>query len=133
MTTYENSSRNDADRKTCENSSRIESKGPHQWFMDSPDVDLFPNKKPAIEVSSNTFLTGMPSSNISSWGSFSCFQLYTGHFTKQLFESNASTRTTNFENRNISSISIDKLSVERKDKTEPFGVIPRLVYPYPQH
>ncbi|XP_061339480.1 uncharacterized protein LOC133286138 isoform X2 [Gastrolobium bilobum] len=109
---------NDGD-KTYDNSSRIESKRGHQWFMDGPEVDMFPNKKQAVEAPNN-LLSGMLNSNISSWGNSSSLHSFTGHFTEQLFEPDAA--TMNFEDANISSVSMDStLSVERKDNLDPFG------------
>lgn len=113
---------NDGDM-TYDNSSKIESKRAHQWLMDGPevDVDLFPNPNKKQEVEApNNLLSGMLSSSISSWGSPSSFHSLTGHFTEQLFDPDAA--TMNFEDENISSVSIDnKLSAERKDNMDLFG------------
>ncbi|KAJ1391351.1 putative DNA-binding protein [Sesbania bispinosa] len=101
-----------------DNSSRIESKRAHQGFMDGPEVDLFPNKKQAVEAPNN-LSAGMLNSNISSWGNSSSFHSLTGHFTEQLFDPNAA--SMNFEDTNICPLSIDnKLSVDRKDNLDPF-------------
>ncbi|RDX98588.1 hypothetical protein CR513_18468, partial [Mucuna pruriens] len=109
---------NDGDM-TNDNSSRIESKRAHQWFMDDPEVDLFPNKKQAVEAPNN-FLSGMLNSNISSWGNSSGFHCLNGHFTEQSFAPDAA--VMNFDDANTPSVSIDdKLSVERKDNMDPFG------------
>uniref|UniRef100_K7LZI1 Tify domain-containing protein n=2 Tax=Glycine max TaxID=3847 RepID=K7LZI1_SOYBN len=109
---------NDGDM-TNDNSSRIESKRAHQWFMDDPEVDMFPNKKQAVEAPNN-LLSGMLNSNISSWGNSSGFHSLNGHFTEQLFAPDAV--TMGFEDTNTPSVSIDdKLSVERKDNMDPFG------------
>ncbi|KAE9619441.1 putative Jas TPL-binding domain-containing protein [Lupinus albus] len=104
---------------THDNSSRNESKRAHQWSMDGPEVDLFPNKKQEVEAPNN-LLPGIPSSSISSWGDPSSYHTLTGHFTQQLFDLDSA--TMNFEDRNISSVIIDnKLSTERKDNMDPFG------------
>lgn len=112
---------NDGDM-TGENSSRIETKRAHQWFMDGPEVDLFPNKKQAVEAPNN-LLSGLLNSSISSVGHSSSFHSLTGHFTEQLFDQD--TASMNFEDANISSVSIDnKSSVEGKDSMDPFGSDP---------
>ncbi|OIW20316.1 hypothetical protein TanjilG_08290 [Lupinus angustifolius] len=104
---------------THDNSSRNVSKRAHQWSMDGPEVDLFPNKKHEVEAPNN-LLPEIPSSSISSWGNPSSFHSLTGHFTQQLFDLDAA--TMNFEDRNISSVTIDnKLCAERKDNMDPFG------------
>ncbi|TKY52835.1 hypothetical protein E2542_SST24357 [Spatholobus suberectus] len=109
---------NDGDM-TNDDSSIIESKRAHQWFMDDPEVDLFPNKKQAVEAPNN-LLSGMLNSNISSWGNSSGFHYLNGHFTEQLFVPDAA--TMNFEDANTPSVSIDDtLSVERKDNMDLFG------------
>lgn len=109
---------NDGDMAN-DNSSRIESKRGHQLFMNDPEVDLFPNKKQAVEPPNN-LLSGMLNSNISLWGNSSGFHSLSGHFTEQLFAPDGA--AMNFDNTNTPSVSIDdKLSVERKDNMEPFG------------
>ncbi|KAH1136727.1 hypothetical protein AAZX31_10G042700 [Glycine max] len=108
---------NDGDM--TKDSSRIESKRAHQWFMDDPEVDMFPNKKQAVEAPNN-LLSGMLNSNISLWGNSSGFHSLNGHFTEQLFAPDAATMS--FEDTNTPSVSIDdKLSVERKDNVDRFG------------
>lgn len=108
---------NDGDM--TKDSSRIESKRAHQWFMDDPEVDMFPNKKQAVEAPNN-LLSGMLNSNISLWGNSSGFHSLNGHFTEQLFAPDAV--TMGFEDTNTPSVSIDdKLSVERKDNVDRFG------------
>ncbi|XP_028758199.1 uncharacterized protein LOC114717268 isoform X2 [Neltuma alba] len=111
---------NDGDM-TYDNSSRMESKRFHQWFMDSPEVDLFPRKKQAIEVSSSNLLSGMYSTNNHSWGNSSRLHSFNGHFSEQLYEPEASARALSCENRNISPLNADKLTVGQKDNMEPFG------------
>ncbi|CAJ1968364.1 unnamed protein product [Sphenostylis stenocarpa] len=109
---------NDGDM-TNDNASRIDSKRAYPWFMDDPDLDLLPIKKQTIEGPSN-LLSGMLNSNISSWGTSSGFHSLNGHFTEQVFASDAANMT--FEDANTPSVSIDdKLSVERKDNMDPFG------------
>lgn len=109
---------NDSDDMTYENSSRIESKRSNQSFMDGLEVDLFPNKKQAVEAP-NSLSSGMLSSNILSWGNSTLHSL-TGHFTSQLFDPGAA--IMNFEDTNVCPLTIDnKLSAERKDILDPFG------------
>lgn len=111
---------NDGDM-TLDNSSKVDSKRSHQWFMDGPEVDLFPSKKQAVEVSNNNLLSGMFSSNNHSWGDSSSFHSFNGHFSERLFDPDAATRILSYENRNIPSLSADKLNMEGKDNTEPSG------------
>jgi len=109
---------NDSDDITYENSSRIESKRSNQSFMDGLEVDLFPNKKQAVEAP-NSLSSGMLSSNILSWGNSLTFHSLTGHFTSQLFDPGAA--IMNFEDTNVCPLNIDsKLSAERKDILDPF-------------
>lgn len=111
---------NDGDM-TYNNSSRVGSKRFHQWFMDNPEVDLFPRKKQAVEVSSNNLLSGMYSSNNHSCGNSSSLHSFSGHFFEQLYDPDASARALSCENRNISPLSADKLTVGQKDNMDHFG------------
>ncbi|KAJ6987053.1 uncharacterized protein [Populus alba] len=71
-----------------DNSSRMEAKRSHQWFMDSPGPELFSNKKQAVEHSSNNRpVAGMSHMNISPWNNTSSFQSVSGHFSDRLFGS----------------------------------------------
>ncbi|KAL2323338.1 hypothetical protein Fmac_027717 [Flemingia macrophylla] len=110
------------DDVTNDNSSGFESKRTHQWFMDGPEVDLYPNKKQAVEAPNN-LLSGMLNSNASSWGNSSGFHSLNGHLTEQFFAPDAT--TMNLEDANTPSVSIDNnLSVESKDNMDPFGSKP---------
>ncbi|KAF7818534.1 uncharacterized protein G2W53_023989 [Senna tora] len=106
---------------TFDNSSKMESKRSHQWFMDGPEVDLLPSKKQAVEVSNNHLMTGMYSSNNHAWGDSSSFHSFNGQFAERLFDPDSATRILSYETRNIPSLGAGKLNVGRKDNTEPFG------------
>lgn len=103
-----------------DNSSRIELKRSHQWFMDGPEVELFPNKKQATEGPTNNLFSGMLNSNVSSWGNASSFQSFSGQFTERLLDSEI-TRTADFDDRNIPSLSTEKMDVGRKVNEDTFG------------
>ncbi|KAG6643120.1 uncharacterized protein LOC122276447 isoform X2 [Carya illinoinensis] len=103
-----------------DNSSRIEPKRSHQWFMDGPEVELFPNKKQAVVVPTNNLYSGMLNSNVSPWGNASSFQSFTGQFNERLFDSEI-TRTTNIDDRNIPSLGTEKLDIARKINDDTFG------------
>ncbi|XP_057424881.1 uncharacterized protein LOC130718320 isoform X2 [Lotus japonicus] len=103
---------------THDSCSRMDSKRAHQGFMDDPSVDLFPNKKQAVDAPMN-LSSGMLNSNTSSWGNSSGFHSFTDHFTEQLFHPDAA--SVNCENANICPLSTDnELSLERKDIVDPF-------------
>lgn len=103
-----------------DNSSRIELKRPHQWFMDGPEVELFPSKKQAVEVPTNHLFSGMLNTNISPWGNVPSFHSFSGQFTERLFDSET-TRTANFDDRNIPSLTTEKMNVGRKVNEDTFG------------
>ena len=84
-------------------------------------MDLFPNKKQAVEVPNNILSTGIFSSNGSSMGNSSGFHSFNGHCTEQLFDPDVTTKTINYDNRNIPSISIDKLNVGRQGSINLYG------------
>ncbi|XP_050384567.1 uncharacterized protein LOC126801142 isoform X2 [Argentina anserina] len=91
---------NDGER-LCGNSSTTEPKRSHQWFMDGPEVELFPNKKQAIEVPNTNLFSGLLNANVSPWGNAPSFQSFSGQFTERLFDSEGD-RAVNFEDRNTS-------------------------------
>ncbi|XP_021888622.1 uncharacterized protein LOC110807723 isoform X2 [Carica papaya] len=99
-----------------DSSSKIEPKRSHQWFMDGPEADLFPNKKQAVEASSNNLFSGM----LNPWANASSFNSISGNFTERLFDSETA-RTVNFDDRNILSAGTDKVNAARKLNEDPFG------------
>lgn len=103
-----------------DNSSRMEPKRSHQWFMDGSEAELFPNKKQAVEVPNNNSFLGISNSNLSPWGNASSFQSVSGHFTERLFDSE-SARTINFDDRNMTSVSTGNMNMGRKVVEDPFG------------
>ncbi|KAJ4977617.1 hypothetical protein NE237_008397 [Protea cynaroides] len=103
-----------------DNSSRIEPKRAHQWFIDGSEPELFPNKKQAIESSNNKSITGIANMGVSPWENTSSFQSVSGQFSDRLFGSEIA-RTINFGGRNISSVNAGNLSVGRKGVEEQFG------------
>ncbi|KAM5560030.1 hypothetical protein ABKV19_021278 [Rosa sericea] len=107
---------NDGER-LYDNSSATEPKRSHQWFMDGPEVELFPNKKQAIEVPGTNLFSGLLNANVSPWGNVPSFQSFSGQFTERLFDSEAD-RAVNFEDRNISSVGSEKM---RKINEDLFG------------
>lgn len=105
-----------------ENSSRLESKRPHQWFMEGTEAELFPNKKQVLEVpSSNSFL-GISNLNVSPWGNASTFHPVSTQFTERIFESETA-RTINFDDRNVGNINMGTKVVEDPFLNDPsFGL-----------
>ncbi|XWS55711.1 hypothetical protein CRYUN_Cryun09bG0023900 [Craigia yunnanensis] len=102
-----------------DNSSRIELKRSHQWFMDGPEADLFPNKKQAVGVPTTSFFPGMLNSNVSSWGNASSFHSISGQFAERLFDTETA-RAVNFEDRGMPSVSTDKVDMGRKVNEDLF-------------
>ncbi|BBH06082.1 hypothetical protein Prudu_017636 [Prunus dulcis] len=103
-----------------DNSSRIEPKRSHQWFMDGPEVELFPNKKQAVEVPNNNLFSGMLNANVSPWGNVPSFHSFSGHFTERLFDSETD-RAVNFDDRNIPAAETEKMNLARKVNEDLFG------------
>lgn len=103
-----------------DNSSRLELKRSHQWFMDGAEAELFPNKKQAVGVQTSNLFTVMLNSNVSPWGNASSFQSIPGHFAERLFDSETA-RTVNFDERSTASVSSEKVNMGRKLDEDPFG------------
>lgn len=99
-----------------DNSSRVEAKRSHQWFVDGAEADFFPNKKQALEVpnNNNSFL-GLLNSNLSPspWNIATGYHPLSSHFAEQLFDGEAPS-TVNYGERSILSIGSDKLNVGEK-------------------
>ncbi|XP_044474183.1 uncharacterized protein LOC123202358 isoform X2 [Mangifera indica] len=103
-----------------DNSSRIDPKRSHQWFMDGPEAELFPNKKQAVGVPSNSLFTGLLNSNVPTWSHTSSFHSIPGHYSERLFDSPAS-RTVNFDDQKFTSVSEEKIDSGRKASEDIFG------------
>ncbi|XP_052172584.1 uncharacterized protein LOC127788406 isoform X2 [Diospyros lotus] len=112
---------NDGDM-AYDNSSRIEPKRSHQWFMDGNETELFPNKKQAVEVPSHTSFSGFLNSNvsISPWGNTSGLNSTIGQVTERLFDPETA-RASNFDDGNIPSVGTDNDHVGRKAIEDSFG------------
>ncbi|KAF2318679.1 hypothetical protein GH714_010028 [Hevea brasiliensis] len=85
-----------------DNSSRIEPKRGHQWFMDTTEPELFSNKRQAVEAVGNRPVLGTSHMNISPWHNASSFQSVSGQFSDRLFGSEA-VQTNNMVDRNVPS------------------------------
>ncbi|XP_031270491.1 uncharacterized protein LOC116128860 [Pistacia vera] len=83
-----------------DNSSRIEPKRGHQWFMDATTPEMFSNKKQAVEAVNSRTISGIPHWNVSPWHNTSGFQTVSGQFPDRLFGSEP-VRTVNLVDRNI--------------------------------
>ncbi|GAV76066.1 hypothetical protein CFOL_v3_19541 [Cephalotus follicularis] len=103
-----------------DNSSRIEPKRAHQWFMDTPGPELFSNKKQAIETVHNRPVAGISPMNVSPWHNSSSFQSISGQFTDRLFGSEP-LRTVNVVDRNIPSVNSGNVNTGRKDFDDQYG------------
>ncbi|KAJ8899869.1 hypothetical protein K2173_019572 [Erythroxylum novogranatense] len=96
-----------------DSSSRSELKRSHQWFMDGADVEALPNKKQSVGFPTANSFTGLLNSNVPSWGNTSSFQSILSPLTERLFDSEP-VRAVNFDDRNILSVSSEKVSMGRK-------------------
>ncbi|XVE61829.1 hypothetical protein DITRI_Ditri06bG0070600 [Diplodiscus trichospermus] len=92
-----------------DNSSRIEPKFSHQWFMDGHETDLFPNKKQAVGVPTTNLLSGMLTSNVSP-----CANVYGFHSISGQFEDTETAQAVNYGDRSIPSVSTEKVDLGRK-------------------
>ncbi|XP_057746067.1 uncharacterized protein LOC130965321 isoform X1 [Arachis stenosperma] len=86
------------DRETTfDNPSKVEPKRPHQWFVDSAEVDLFPNKKQAVEDVNGKSSSGFSNVNYPPWDNSSGFSV--SNIVDQLFGSE--TRQVNVIEKNV--------------------------------
>ncbi|OVA18295.1 hypothetical protein BVC80_1835g731 [Macleaya cordata] len=104
-----------------DNSSRIEPKRAHQWFLDATEPELFPNKKQAVETSNSRSLSGVPNPNISLWDNASSFQSVPAQFTDNRLFGSEPARNINFGARNIPSIGGGNINMGRRGIEDQFG------------
>ncbi|KAG6665745.1 uncharacterized protein LOC122301380 isoform X1 [Carya illinoinensis] len=107
----------------CDNSSRIEPKRGHQWFMDAGGPDLFNNKKQALEALNGKQVSGVPQMNVFPWDNTSGFQSVPGQFTDRLFGSEP-LRTVNLVDRNIPSVESGSMDMGIKVFENQYGKDP---------
>ncbi|KAF2318696.1 hypothetical protein GH714_010161 [Hevea brasiliensis] len=105
-----------------DNSSRIEPKRGHQWFMDTTEPELFSNKRQAVEADGNRPVLGTSHMNISPWHNASSFQSVSGQFSDRLFGSEA-VRTNNMVDRNVPSAGGGNMNINmgRKEFNDQYG------------
>lgn len=106
-----------------DNSSRMESKRGHQWFMDASGPDLFNNKKQVVEGVNGRPVSGVSHINVSPWDNTSGFQSVTGQFTDRLFGSEP-VRTVNLVDRNIHSVGSGNMNIGMKGFENHYGKDP---------
>lgn len=104
----------------CDNSSRVESKRGHPWYMDSNGQELFNNKKQAMEAVDGRPASGVPNFAVAPWDNTSGFQSVPGHFTDHLFGQEPG-RTVNLVDRNIQSVGSGTMSLGRKGFENQYG------------
>ncbi|KAH1059540.1 hypothetical protein GLYMA_02G094400v4 [Glycine max] len=103
-----------------ENSSRVESKRSHKWFMDAGEPEIFSNKKQAVEAVSGRPVSGVSHANVSQWDNNSGFHSVTSQFSDRLFGSDLA-RTVNLVDKNVPSIVSGNLNMGRKDFEHQYG------------
>ncbi|KAK4579072.1 hypothetical protein RGQ29_028943 [Quercus rubra] len=106
-----------------DNSSRIEQKRGHQWFMDATGPDLFQNKKQAVDAVNGRPDSGGPHMAVFPWDNASGFQSVPGQFNDRLFGSEP-LRTINLVDRNISSVDGGNMDIGIKGFENQYGKDP---------
>jgi hypothetical protein len=107
----------------CDNSSRIDPKRGHQWFMDASGPDLFNNKKQAVEADNGRPVSGVAHMNVFPWDNSPSFQSVPGQFTDRLFGSEP-LRTVNLVDRNIPSVGSGNMILGIKGFENQYGKDP---------
>ncbi|XP_055812376.1 uncharacterized protein LOC129882204 isoform X3 [Solanum dulcamara] len=103
-----------------DNSSTLEPKRSHQWFMDGVEPELLPNKKQAIEVPNHSSFSGLLSSNIAPWMNTPGFHSVPGQYAERHFD-NESARSLSFDDNSVPSVGIGNMNMARKVMEDPFG------------
>ncbi|KAK4286512.1 hypothetical protein QN277_003058 [Acacia crassicarpa] len=92
--------------------SKIESKRTHRWFIDAAEVDLFPNKKQAVEDENGKSGSGISSINFSHWENNPNLNSVPNQFIGRLFGSES--KPVNFEETNSSYVVGNNSNVKTK-------------------
>ncbi|KAF3672253.1 putative auxin-induced protein 5NG4-like [Capsicum annuum] len=105
-----------------DNSSTLEPKRSHQWFMDGIEPELLPNKKQAIEVPNHSLFSGLVSSNIAPWMSTPGFHSVPvpGQYAERHFD-NESARSLSFDDNIVPSVGLGNMTIARKVMEDSFG------------
>ncbi|XP_047317451.1 uncharacterized protein LOC124920910 [Impatiens glandulifera] len=104
-----------------DNSSRIEQKRSHNWFADSTEAEVFPNKKQqVVQVPINKTTNGVLSASGPTWDSSCSYPSMPTPYSSRLFRAEAS-RPMNFAEQNISTITGDDSSLNKQGIGEQFG------------
>lgn len=74
----------DADPR-FDNTSRIEHKRSHQWFIDAAQPELFPNKKQALQSPNTSSTLEISNATVHSWNSPSSYHSVPNQFIQHLF------------------------------------------------
>ncbi|KAL5581065.1 hypothetical protein UlMin_013507 [Ulmus minor] len=109
---------NDGDA-TLSNPARIGHKRSQQWFVDTAESDLFPNKKQLVQTVNSKLSPGMLYASVPLWENTSGLQTVPNQFINRLF--GPETRSIDYAERNISSVGTDDLSVRRKGADNQYG------------
>ena len=103
-----------------ENSSSIEPKRNHQWFMNTGEPEIFNNKKQAVEAVGGRPFSGVSHMNVSPWDTNLGFHSVTGQFSDRLFGSDL-VQSVNLVDKSMPSIGSGNLNVGRKDFENQYG------------
>ncbi|KAL2486533.1 hypothetical protein Adt_31289 [Abeliophyllum distichum] len=102
------------------NFSSMEPKRARQWFSDSAEPELFPNKKQTVESPISKPAAGISMSSALHWDYSSGFQSVPNQFIDRLFGPET-TRSVNLTERNMSTVGTDESNMRKKVADEQFG------------
>lgn len=103
-----------------DNSSTLEPKRSHQWFMDGIEPELLPNKKQAMEVPNHSSFSGLLNSNIAPWMNTPDFHSIPSQYAERHFD-NGSVRSLSFDDNSVPSVGIGNMNMSRKVMEDSFG------------
>lgn len=103
-----------------DNSSKLEPKRSHQWFMDASGSEPFSNKRQAIEAVTSRPLSGISSLTVSPWDNNPTFNAISGQATDRLFGSEPM-RSVNLVDRNMTPFNAGDISMVRKSFGGQYG------------
>ncbi|PON38661.1 Jas TPL-binding domain containing protein [Trema orientale] len=110
---------NDGDANLS-NSARIGTKRSHQWFLDTAESELSPDKKQVVDTVNTKLSSGISYTSVPPWENTASLQSVPNQFVDRLIGSETA-RSVNFAGRNISSVVTDDLNGRRQGTDNHVG------------
>ncbi|CAH9086922.1 unnamed protein product [Cuscuta europaea] len=103
------------------NSSKVEPKRSHQWFMDGIEPELHPNKKQDVDTTNNQSFTALLNSNILPWMNVSYLQSLPQQCSESLLDGGEIREPINYDDKNVMPIGFGTKSMPTMSMEGSYG------------